>query len=812
MGNEIRKEPFVGKYNGVVPPILMTKGDISGGKNIRKVSEIGGWKGRKGCALHNTTAAGAGETINSLHYYKNPFNADEHFIAQANSLLYTETEVAKLPPALDATFGTSLGLAVGTTPGFSAQLGEYWFYADGSGRPVVWGGTSPRAKGFFVYDASETSYLDYTRKVTDGRADTGGVVLSAATDKFIVFSEERISAVVLVLGTLKNTTARTLAVKAWRSGAWAAVSSLSDGTEAVAADGKPFGKSGTISWTASASDLMRLQSGIMGYAYEFSWSDALSNAVDVVSVNVTQAASLLTNKWNGEHQWVTGCRFYDASLAEYQEALGKVTNESTSQYLDISAMQTGDFVYMKTPEPATAFGLGIPPGYGNTEAITVDNLEYWSGAAWTAIAAAAFTGDSTKGASKSLSQTGIISFDGSAASPQRRELSGDPIPGFWYRASVSGATSADTRIYAVTYIPFPEVLPAYDGCIDFKNRLFLWGDPEFPNRLRYSARENPTCLAGLDSGYTDAFGDAKKVLCAVKFYNELVVFKEDSVWLLEGDAPANFGTLKITDKVGLASPKSAQVSEVGFPSLHKDEPLTIVIWQDVDGIYTFDGRKTLKSSYPVENYFNTESSTCIAAASIRNRQAFVDPLNDEYHFLLPAGELVYNYAEAEWYPPWTRSVSLVTGLSFRANDGRFYTYGGAAGGFIMRLETDTSDKTIGNADVIISHSVKTRALAINPVEGMLNFTFRCLWAELKARTAGAIVTKTFKDLFATGVVQASPTTMSMISAVAGIVVPKVDISIEGCRYIQGEFSLATLDQEMQISGFGYEISTRGLGE
>ena len=134
MGNEIRKEPFTGKYNGVVPPILMTKGDISGGKNIRKVSEIGGWKGRKGCALHNTTAVDSTNSVVSLHQYTNPKQSDYHFLAQCHSLLYDATND---PPAAGTTFGASLGVAVGTSPGVSCVVGEYWFYADGSGRPVV---------------------------------------------------------------------------------------------------------------------------------------------------------------------------------------------------------------------------------------------------------------------------------------------------------------------------------------------------------------------------------------------------------------------------------------------------------------------------------------------------------------------------------------------------------------------------------------------------------------------------------------------------------------------------------------------------
>ena len=100
MPNEIRKESFVGIYDGVTPAVLLPKGAISGGKNIRKVSRVGGWKGRKGCALHNTTAVDSTNDINSLHQYTNPLQEDYHFITQCNSLLYDST---KDPPDLTGT-------------------------------------------------------------------------------------------------------------------------------------------------------------------------------------------------------------------------------------------------------------------------------------------------------------------------------------------------------------------------------------------------------------------------------------------------------------------------------------------------------------------------------------------------------------------------------------------------------------------------------------------------------------------------------------------------------------------------------------
>ena len=812
MANVIFPEKLVGRYDGVTPSTLLPKGWLSGGKNVRKVSQVGGWKPRRGCSLHNTTALESGTSVKSLHYYENPFNADEHFVAQVNSKLVMESAQAKLPPVQDTSFGTTLGVTVGTTPGFSAQVGEYLFYADGSGIPMAYGGASPRVKGFFVYDASETAYLDYTRKVIDGRTDTEGIILGAATDKVIIITEQIAEAFVFDLGSSLNSNTVDLELKAWRSGAWAAVTSLSDGTQT--GGDTCLAQDGTVSWTRSALDEMTGYRGVMGYAYQIGWSGALSGSVTVRSVNATQDSMSLTNKWNGEFNYVTGCRFYDQSATEYQECLGKVSNESTSMYIDISSGTSSDYLYIKTPEPACMFGLAMVTAYINTAAQVIDQFDYWDGDEWLVVTSD--FNDLTKdgGGTKSFNQTGIFSFDGSALSPERRTFQGDTIPGYWYRLSWDGTLSTDVRIYAALYGTFPETLPTYDGCVEFKGRLFLWGDPEFPNRLRYSARAHPFCFSGLDSGYTDVFGAEDKVLCAIKFYNELIIFKKASVWMLEGEGPVTFGTLKITDKVGLASVKTAQVAEVGFPDMHNDEPLTIAIWQDIDGVYTFDGRKVKKSSYVIDNYFNPESSDCIAATSIRSLQAFTDPNNNEYHLLLPSSELVFDYVSGEWYPPWDREIDLTTGLGFRANDNRHYTYGGSSSGFVMKLEYDTSDKTIANADKAIDHSIKSRAIGYEDEKTgrLVLFTLRRLLAELKAQSAGSLVTETFKNMATSGTTQSVPQAMSMINSGYELTVPELEMSIEGCRVFQTEFSLNVVDQEMEISSFYYEIGGRGIVE
>jgi len=801
---EVFRESFDGKYDGVTPPSLLQPGDIADGKNIRKVSRKGGWKVRKGCTLHNTTAAESGASFKSLHYYKNPRNSDYHFIGQVNSKLLDATND---PPASGATFGTDLGVSVGTTPGFSCTVGETFVYADGSGTPVVYGGDNPYCSGFLVWDNSESAYIDYTRWTTDGRS-TVAVIGNAASDVYYVGSPEIADGIVLDLVNVNTTDATTVKVYSWVSGAWSErVTGFSDGT--LAGGTHTHGQDGTISWTRNSSDSMRVLGGIMAYWYKVEPQLPLTDGVTVQKCQVTFDTTTLTNKWNGVYEWLAGVRFFVAASGEYVEALGKLSNESTGQYLDLSAATTSDYLYIKTFEPATGIGLGIVDGYGNTAAAVIDSVEYWNGNAWTACS---LQTDGTKDSAgdSSFSRTGVVFWNGAADSPAKRTFQGDEVPGYWYRLSWDVALSADVRIYLGLYIPFPESLPTYDGCLESKGRLILWGDPEFPNRFRASSYRKHDCFSGSDSGYSPEIGNQEKILCCLNFYNEILVFKESSVYLVEGDGPLNYKPLLIASGVGLASPKSAIVVEVGSPGMEKEEVVSVAIWQDVDGIYMFDGRKPRKISDAVAHYFDTEYSTAIASGSIANRQAFPDPLRNEYHFLLPSGELVYNYATDEWYPPWEREIDLVCGLSLKGTDGRFYTYGASGDGFVLRLENDTTDKDTANADVAISHSIKTRAMfPQSSVGGRFDFNLRKIWAELKARSSGSITTKTFADSATSGTIQATPQAMSMVNSGKSMALPGLSLSETRIANFQVEFSLVTADAEMEIWSTYYQVEVVG---
>ena len=130
----------------------------------------------------------------------------------------------------------------------------------------------------------------------------------------------------------------------------------------------------------------------------------------------------------------------------------------------------------------------------------------------------------------------------------------------------------------------------------------------------------------------------------------------------------------------------------------------------------------------------------------------------------------------------------------------------------MRLENDTTDKSISDVDVAINHSIKTRAISgIQETSTTAEFLLRYVLAEMKARGAGTIVTTLFKDMISAGTAIAIPAPLSMVSAAgAGVVSPKLDLSTENTINFQIQFSLNVVDQELEIYSMLYGIEVRRL--
>jgi hypothetical protein len=110
-----------------------------------------------------------------------------------------------------------------------------------------------------------------------------------------------------------------------------------------------------------------------------------------------------------------------------------------------------------------------------------------------------------------------------------------------------------------------------------------------------------------------------------------------------------------------------------------------------------DGRAPIPIHLDIKEYFDPKDSRCIKASEIGNSSAFIDPINQEYHWIFASGtagtkkELVYSIHYNSWY-----EMNRGTGNALRCGCialdtyGNPYNYAAINGGFIERLENGTA--------------------------------------------------------------------------------------------------------------------------
>jgi len=91
------------------------------------------------------------------------------------------------------------------------------------------------------------------------------------------------------------------------------------------------------------------------------------------------------------------------------------------------------------------------------------------------------------------------------------------------------------------------------------NRIFLAGNPDYPNRLFWSASNNPLYFP--EDGYND-IGDSSPILALAKVYGSLIVFKENAVYRVSysyNNDTAYFPVTEISNAYGCDMPNSIQL-------------------------------------------------------------------------------------------------------------------------------------------------------------------------------------------------------------------------------------------------------------
>jgi hypothetical protein len=522
-----------------------------------------------------------------------------------------------------------------------------------------------------------------------------------------------IDGITIALGTNKNATAATLNVAYWSGSAWTSLTE-SDGT---ASDGKPFAQDGSITWTyiAVGSEQPRRINGLTLFWYRIETDTTLDN-FDLRKVTVTKDWRDLQDLTDGRDMLPSGFLWMDDGDDPYHDVLDRVLVDSKGSYISFTDstadedIAAADEIYIGFPRRVLGIRLYIVEDYQNDGNAATLTISYWNGTGWTAFAADEMD-DGTLKNGKTFNQTGEIRLEdkGSSMFPSSLPASGIKLPMYWYKVTFSAKMYNDTndemRIWKCRGIPAPlrQVEIRNTNWVSmFKNRLFMFGPQDAPNTAHFSAYQNPFALSGADTSRTwprVVFGGKDDIVCAVNFFNEIIVFKRGEVWMMEGDSPDTFGTLLLDDTIGCVAPETAKLCRtwVTYTDGRRDFRHA-VLFMSHDGIWACDGIRIWKISDDIENYFNPKyTSTVIQAGYRDDSTAFFDPIENEYHLFIWSGttptlrEFVYNTERERWTGPFVRSVPVICGASVIDSNKDLQSYGGGQDGRMYRLEYGDND-------------------------------------------------------------------------------------------------------------------------
>lgn len=571
----IEQKDFSGGVNIIDDPINLRENEFADARNIRVPTKTV-VKQRYGYTQYNSTAIGASTEIRSLYQFE---GYDQTLIPVCQA---SGAAIYKGSAAFPNT-GSWSSIFTETASADPASFCDQWgklIICNNVDAPIIWEGNYGICRGFKQTIDNATSYYDLLHLVNDKdtttNADVGALDTVANGDWLLIRSHvPKLTGFRFTVDTTnKNTAVMAMAIHYWDGDSWEAVSGLSDGTRDTATTTKTLNQTGNATFTEATTTAQAIDN-CLGYWWRISITGAtvLSSSVQIIAIELMYNPQVMQNIWAAE-EYLRPLGFKSSSdtSVTMKDWTTKVVDNSLSTFATLGALTvTTGAVYVQSIKKFRAIKVTMSTTNINTNAVTM-TATYWDGDSWAALTIS----DGTSANSKTLAQSGIITFTWPTAFKKHR-LSVDEEPSYQVQLLFSAALSTDVDVAEIELIEQVDALRPHKYCIFHKNRLFLANRADTPNYLYFSAAFAPDVMNGSDAGYI-GLPSGRQITAICHFFNELFIATPDEIYLLEGSTPLTFGLLKVnTGGVGVSAPKS--VIAVG----------KFVYFMHSTGFYRFDG-------------------------------------------------------------------------------------------------------------------------------------------------------------------------------------------------------------------------------
>ncbi len=498
-----------------------------------------------------------------------------------------------------------------------------------------------------------------------------------------------------------NATAATANAFYWAA-SWTPVTNLVDGT---ALTGKTLAQTGSVTFDTTVSEAKpKVINGVYAYWYLFTF-ESIDATTQVYYVTLSAPFQQIVDIWDGNERAImtylryVGTTYTDETTNVLQE---DYVSGDTLTYSDLGSFATSSAIYVAFAERTAGIDILLVGGTGNSN-VSMMTVSYWTGSVWVSVGT---LDDKTNVGNKSLAQSGTVTWDAPDESSEFQNSVAASSPWWFYKITFSAALSASVQIDKITGIPSQRSIKAHSYPVMWQNRVWLLDEVSNQRNSGLCSAPDTVCVFNGTDSTRLRFGNDEPLICGATLftrfggsvYDNLVVFKNTEVWIVDGQTPSNYAKYRISTNYGCVAPGTLQSCDTGFevaPGLLKH----ILIWQSENAICMFDGNAVNPISNDIKNFFDRTKAECIPDAMKSKSESFYDNSNYEYHWIFASGagattlnqERVYDVLKKKWYQV-DRGTGKNLQMGFYVIDpyGNNFNYGGIDTGYIERVENGTT--------------------------------------------------------------------------------------------------------------------------
>ena len=528
------------------------------------------------------------------------------------------------------------------------------------------------------------------------------VAYSTATTVSNVYvgSVRPLQGVKFYVGTANGTAAVATAFY-WSGTAWTALS-VTDGT---ATGGVTLAKTGEISFpsTVLTAKLKAIKRGV-AYYYQFVFT-GVDASTTIYYCTLDAPMQPITDLWDGNSRTTLQCFKYTASYTDYTTNVAPSTSSNPRAYVasdpttyaQIGGLTAAQYLYFGFADRLMGLTISMPDaGYVNVVANTIVSVDYWNGTAWTSVGT---LDDSTATGGISFNHTGLVTWQGATENYEFQTNVANNYQLYYYRVHFNNTLTADVRIDNVGGVTTQLEITPHLFSLMWQNRLWLFnGINDQKNTARCSAFGTNAIFNGNDSS-SIVFGDDKGLVAATTLfsrfasgiYDDLIVFKKNATFMVDGTSPATWITYTVSDSVGCVAPLTLQRCDISY-QVQEGMNKHVIMWRSANAIEFFDGNSLFSVKDDIQGYFDPDNADYIDPTlyDVSKETSVYNANNFEFHWFFTnvngRNELVYNLKYKKWFKI-DRGTGKYLNNAFNIQDsyGEGYIYGLTNDGFIERL-------------------------------------------------------------------------------------------------------------------------------